>query len=115
MIPGLTPMKRRMRFSGMVSRRWETGPEVVEGVVGVEGVLLLRDWGFFVGEDDAVRDVERVVLGNKGPDLGRMDLLLSLSFESSSSSSLRFSESLEREMEVDEAAAAELLVALGGV
>lgn len=100
----------------MVSRRLQAGSgAVVVAAIGVEGVLLLRDWDFFAGEEDAARDVERLVVGNKSPVLGRRDLPIPLSFESSSSS-LRFRESVEREREGDEAAvAAELLVALGGV
>lgn len=60
----------------MVSRRLQTGSEATVDVgVGVEGVLLLRNWGFFVGEEDEVRDcIEWLVVGNKGPDLGRRDL-----------------------------------------
>jgi hypothetical protein len=70
MMPGLTPMKRRMRFGGMVSRRLETCSE--GPVVGVEGVVLLRDWDFFLGDEEAEREL--LVVGNNGPDLGRRDL-----------------------------------------
>lgn len=113
-------MKRSIRFSGMVSRRLQAGSAAVvaaAAALGVDGVDLLR--GFFVGEEDEARDTERLVAGDSCPDLGRRVLLIPLLWLSSaSSSSLRFSESVEREREGEEAAATaatELLVTLGGV